>query len=313
MKLLQRWKGIVSALCLALFVMAVAGCGSDSHTAAPAALTGVTATAGDSQVSLNWTTTSTATSYNVYYSTSANVSTATATKVGNLTGPGSVTGLSNGSTYHFVVTAVNAGGESPVSNEVSAMPVPPVPAKPTGISLSPGDALVNVSWTAQTDAVSYNIYYSTSATLDNSTKITGATSGQDVSSLTNATLYYFAVTAVNLGGESLISTIKSATPAPQVQTPTNPSNLGALAGAGQATVTWGPVANATSYNLYYLQSAGTPTGATVFSTGTKVANVTTPWVVGQLTTGLNYFFVVTAVNSAGESSPQTNAKKATIL
>ena len=72
-------------------------------------------------MTLNWTAASGATSYNVKRSTTnggpyANVQT-------NVTGTTFTnTGLTNGTPYYYVVTAVNASGESPISTQVSATP-----------------------------------------------------------------------------------------------------------------------------------------------------------------------------------------------
>jgi chitin-binding protein len=87
----------------------------------PPAPTGLGATPGNAQVTLNWTAASSATSYNVKRSTTnggpyANVQTGvTGTTFTN-------TGLTNGTPYYYVVTAVNASGESPISTQVSATP-----------------------------------------------------------------------------------------------------------------------------------------------------------------------------------------------
>jgi hypothetical protein len=97
----------------------------------PGAPTGLTATAGDSQVSLSWTAPgsdggSQVTSYNVYDGTSAGGE--SQTPVTTVTGTSAtVNGLTNGNTYYFVVTAVNAVGEGSSSNEAQAAPaaVPP--------------------------------------------------------------------------------------------------------------------------------------------------------------------------------------------
>lgn len=85
----------------------------------------VTAT-GDGQVSLAWSEAFNASAYNIYYSTSPNVTRFNGTKFGSSTGTSAiVTGLQNYTLYYFVVTATNSSGESGVSNEVSATPAIP--------------------------------------------------------------------------------------------------------------------------------------------------------------------------------------------
>ena len=88
----------------------------------PSAPTGVTAIAGNAQVTVNWTASVGATSYNVYYATTAAVSTAS-NSVTTTTTSAVVTGLTNTTTYYFIVTAVNSAGESAASSpSVSAVP-----------------------------------------------------------------------------------------------------------------------------------------------------------------------------------------------
>ena len=87
----------------------------------PLAPTGLVATAGNAQIQLSWNATPGATSYNVKRSTTsggpyANVMTGvTTTSFTN-------TGLTNGTAYFYVVTAVNASGESGISNQATATP-----------------------------------------------------------------------------------------------------------------------------------------------------------------------------------------------
>jgi hypothetical protein len=94
--------------------------GAIPQVPAPSAPTGLTAAAGNAQVALSWTASSSATSYRIKQSTASggsyvNIATNTATTYTN-------TGLVNGTTYYYVVSAVNAGGESTNSSQVSAMP-----------------------------------------------------------------------------------------------------------------------------------------------------------------------------------------------
>jgi len=93
--------------------------GSTSGSA-PSAPTGLTATAGNEQVALAWTASTSATSYNVKRSSTSG---GTFSTVASATSASYTdTGLTNGTTYYYVVTAVNAAGESAASNQASATP-----------------------------------------------------------------------------------------------------------------------------------------------------------------------------------------------
>lgn len=108
----------------------------------PATPTGLNATGGYGQVAFTWNTSSGATSYNLKrgtvsggpYPTVTNVTTASCT----------TTGLVNGTTYYFVVSALNAAGESTNSSQVSATPTnhPPVLAAISNQTILAGRMLV---------------------------------------------------------------------------------------------------------------------------------------------------------------------------
>jgi len=88
----------------------------------PPAPTGLTATASDGDVILYWNASATASSYNIYRSTTiAGTFTLIASSV-TTTNYSDAAGLANLNTYYYKITAVNAGGESGYSNEVSATP-----------------------------------------------------------------------------------------------------------------------------------------------------------------------------------------------
>ena len=76
---------------------------------------------GDGSATVSWAAATGATSYNLYYATGTTV-TISGTKLTGVTSPKQVTGLTNGTQYAFALSAVNAGGESGLSNIVTATP-----------------------------------------------------------------------------------------------------------------------------------------------------------------------------------------------
>ncbi|RUS47874.1 glycoside hydrolase family 9 protein [Cohnella sp. AR92] len=180
---------------------------------APAAPASLTATAGKAQATLNWSASAGAASYNVKRSTtSGGAYTTVATGV---TGTSYTnTGLTNGTTYYYVVSAVNGVGESANSAQASVTPAAPVvPAAPASLTATAGNALATLSWSASSGAASYNVKRSTTSGGAYTTVATGvaATSYADTG-LTNGTTYYYVVSAVNAAGESANSAQASAIP-----------------------------------------------------------------------------------------------------
>src|SRR6266852_2138892 len=92
----------------------------------PPAPTLSTPVAGNNQVSLSWTASAGASSYNVKRSFTSGVN-YTLVATGLTATSFTDTTVTNGTTYFYVVSAENSAGESPNSNEVSATPAPPPP------------------------------------------------------------------------------------------------------------------------------------------------------------------------------------------
>jgi alpha-tubulin suppressor-like RCC1 family protein len=122
----------------------------------PAAPTGVVATPGNGQVTVSWNTVSGATSYNLYVATAPGVQEVPSGLPGYaihlaVASPYVLSGLTNGTTYYVVVTAVNGvatlGSESVVSTEVSATPAAgsgiSVIIRPPGPQTVPASGIIN--------------------------------------------------------------------------------------------------------------------------------------------------------------------------
>ena len=177
---------------------------------------------GDTIVGLGWTASTGATSYTVKRSTT-NGGPYTAVATG-LTGTSHAdTGLTNGTTYYYVVSAVNSAGESANSPEASATPVAPVqvaPSAPTNLTGTAGNTTASLSWSASSGATSYTVKRSTTNGGPYTAVATGLTGTSHADTgLTNGTTYYYVVSAVNADGESANSAQASATPTGTVENP----------------------------------------------------------------------------------------------
>jgi hypothetical protein len=87
---------------------------------APPGPTNLAATGGTSEVTLTWSASSGATSYNVYQGTTAGGESSTPVQTGITGLSTAISGLGAGTQYYFMVRADTAEGTSVASNEVSA-------------------------------------------------------------------------------------------------------------------------------------------------------------------------------------------------
>ena len=199
--------------------------------AVPAIPAGLIATAGNAQVSLSWTAVSGSAAY---YVKRGSTDGGPYTVITDTTASAYIdTGLTNGTTYFYVVSAFNDAGESANSTAASATPLAPVPpppplqipAVPTGLVAAAGVAQVNLVWTASATAATYNVQRSTTSG-GPYTAIGVTTSGAYAdAAVTGGVTYYYVVSAVNAAGTSANSTQANATPiTPDVVVTVNPAN-----------------------------------------------------------------------------------------
>ncbi len=278
--------------------------GSGAPATAPAA-PGLTATAGNAQVALSWTAPadggSPISAYRLYRGTTSG-SLSLYQSLGTAT-TYSDTAVTNGTTYFYAVSAVNAIGEGSRSAERSATPTAPAtaPAAP-GLTATAGNAQVALSWTAPADGGSpisaYRLYRgTTSGSLSLYQSLGTATTYSDTA-VTNGTTYFYAVSAVNAIGEGSRSAERSATPTAPATAPAAPG-LTATAGNAQVALSWTAPADGGSPISAYRLYRGTTSGSLSLyqSLGTATTYSDT-----AVTNGTTYFYAVSAVNAIGEGS-----------
>ncbi|MFC1988938.1 fibronectin type III domain-containing protein, partial [Chloroflexota bacterium] len=280
---------------------------------APVAPTGLAATPGDEEISLNWDDNAETDidGYNVYRGpSSGNITSLIASdvSVSNYTD----TGLYGGGLYYYEVTAVDLGvNESTRSNTTNATAVDVAPAAPTNLAATagPGDLEISLNWddNTETDIDGYNVYRGPSS--GNITELISSNvsvSTYTDTGLTNGVTYYYEVTAVDLGlNESARSNTDNAT-ADNVA-PAAPTNLVATAGFKQVTLDWNDngESDLDSYNVYRGPSSGNITE--LISSNVSVSAYTDT----GLTNGVTYYYEVTAVDSGSNESARSNTDSAT--
>jgi fibronectin type 3 domain-containing protein len=290
-----RAMSLATATVAILFCAACAGTIGNpggGKTSIPATPAGLTATAGNSQITLNWSTTANATGYNVQRSTT------TGGPYSQISSPSSTTftdsGLTNGTKYFYVVSAFNSTGPSSNSAEVSATPTAPTPAVPSGLAATASNAKIILNWNASSGATSYNVKRSTSSGAEITIASPASVTTYTDAVVVNGTKYFYEVSAVNSSGESANSAEVNATPAAPQTSPPTPANLQGTAGNAQVTLTWSASTGATSYHVKRSTTSGAETQVS--------APTTNNFTDSTVTNGTKYFYEVSAVNSIGESA-----------
>ncbi len=270
------------------------------------------ATAGDRRVVLNWTTPaadggSPVTNYTVYRAFGSG-------PVTPLVEIGPVlsytdTGLAAGLPYRYALTARNAVGSGPISNEAAATPYT-FPGAPRNLTAAGSNQQVVLSWLAPASdgfspITNYTVYRGVASGGETFLVRLGDVRTYTDTGLTNGVTYYFRIAAVNAAGEGPNSTEASATP---IATPSDPLGLTATAGDARVTLNWNPPATdgglpITNYRIY----RGTSPGSETFlvQLGAALTYLDT-----GLTNGVTYYYTVTARNAAGEG-PASNEASAT--
>ena len=213
-----------------------------------------------------------------------------------------VPSLSDGVTYYFAVTAIDAqNNESAYSPDiVYTAPAPASIEVETDASTNALGA-VAVAWTASSDGdvYGYQIEYGTqSGDYTNSVAFYGATNAI-LSGLAGGTTYYFAVAPIDSLGVEAVASDEAAYSVP---TPVSLQLQAAVpAEAPGVELSWNPVANEgiTGYYVYY----GTQSG--VYPNLVNAGDVTN-FILGGLEPGQTYYCAVAPVDAYGNQGELSN-------
>ncbi|POM27037.1 Chitinase A1 precursor [Actinomadura rubteroloni] len=268
--------------------------------ATPAAPTGVTAVAGNGQAQITWSApTGTGGAPLTGFTVTASPGGRTATVGGNVT-TATVTGLTNGTSYTFTVTATNGAAESPASDPSGAVTPTGAAGAPGGVTAVSRDSGAHVTWqppasNGGSPITSYGIAISPGGI---TATAAGTSTSADVTGLTNGVTYTVTVTALNAGGSSEPSASTTVIPA---RLPGAPTQVSATALDSRATVTWTAPADTGGAPITSYKVTASPGGTSVVVTGTTAT-------MSGLVDNTAYTFTVTATNPAGEgpaSGPST--------
>lgn len=273
------------------YVAAKYGLSMGGSTPSLATPVSVAARAGNTSVALSWSAVSGASGYRVYRGTTSGgpytlVASPTATSYTN-------TGLTNGTTYYYVVRAFNATLESVNSQQVSARPSASSLAPPTGVAATAGSGSVALTWSAVIGATGYRVYRGTTSGGPYTLIASPTTTSYTNTGLTNGTTYFYVVRARNATIQSVNSQQVSATPS--AAPPAAPTGLSAVAGNGSVSLTWAAVSGASGYRVYRGTTTGGPYTLVSSPTATSFADT-------GLTNGTAYYYVVRSFNATLESA-----------
>jgi hypothetical protein len=283
---------------LTILKSAVKQVGRSTGPVAPAAPSGLTATAASTtQINLAWTDNSTnETAFRVDRATNSTfttglVSTSVAANATSL----NVTGLAADTTYFFRVVALNGAVASSPSSTASAKTPSATPATPTGLAAAVKSATqIDLAWADNSPIeTGYRVQRATNSTFTTgliTSNIAANSKTFSATGLTPNTTYYFRVYAVN---GTLLSTASTTVSGKTLAVNAPTALAGTVASSTQINLAW--TDNSTNETGFRVQRATNSTFTTGLVTTNLAANVKTLNATGLLA-NTTYYFRVYALN-----------------
>ena len=258
-------------------------CGEKDPNYVAAPVIKITTSAGKPKIS--WSKVDGAAKYKVFYSTDGKMydllATTTGTSITN-------TKAKIGTTYYYVVKAVNANGDESEFSNVESIKC--IPATPT-VTISRSGGKAKLSWKAVSGATKYYVYRSTDGVKYKPYYTVSKTSFTDSKSA-SGTKYYYKVMAVAVVNETNVGSAFSAVKS--IMTTLAKPTVKITTVSGKPKLTWGKVTGADKYYVYR-STNGKDYTLLIKTTKTSVTNT-------GAKKGTKYYYKVKAICSANTNA-----------
>ena len=263
----------------------------------PSAPSSLSASANSSSsISVNWSSVTGASYYELYRNTANNSTSASLVDTYSSTSTTN-SGLDSGTQYYYWIRACNSAGCSGFSASANATTDQEAPTTPSAPSASAsGSSSISISWSSVAGAAYYELYRNTSNSSSAASLVyTNSSTSTADSGLASGTQYYYWLKACNDAGCSGFSSSANATT--NVAIPNTPSSISAsVNGSSSITISWSNVTGATDYQLYRNTSSSSSSASLVSTYSSTSATDS------GLASGTQYYYWVKACNSAGCSN-----------
>ena len=271
---------------------------------------------GTGEIGLNWDAPpNDPASYRVYAGTAstgpfAEVTAGSCTSVAGTDTSCTVSGLTPGTEYYFVLVAQVGGFDSAESDRASALAIEPPAAPATPSAAATASRTITVTWTAATSTDEAPVEEHQLEMSDDGgdtynpvpagTCVSMAASPCTVTGLGSGSTYRFRVVAVNPAGAGVSA---GSTGVTAVAAPSAPSNVGVeIAGVAEVEVSWTPPGGIVDSYRVSVATAGTSGPYTKVTSGACATPAASPCLLTGLTPGTQFWVKISSVRGGVEGA-----------